>query len=285
MLAQPLEASNLSNATSALNSWQRWGPYRPNLYFGVRPLVPETLLMGLMWASGDSQSRLLGTVRDTCEQDDGMQGYGWSFYDTRFGGSQTIHDTKLEVDIDTDFIKSDDGNSWAVRITGTPRANAVNVKTSVILHFALEEAGSDGSKTLSCHDTAMDQDEAVAVCQGDVHGLGNFEMQVLGDANNKRLHDPAVRSLRVPEDKIWQAKGAFAAEGNIIDRQLTLNNNADMFVREIKSSGGGNIFLGNKPGEGNMHFIQLGFEGSFSVVFTYHTVGTASLDCKSREHQ
>jgi len=212
MLAQPLEASNLSNATSALNSWQRWGPYRPNLYFGVRPLVPETLLMGLMWASGDSQSRLLGTVRDTCEQDDGMQGYGWSFYDTRFGGSQTIHDTKLEVDIDTDFIKSDDGNSWAVRITGTPRANAVNVKTSVILHFALEEAGSDHSKTLSCHDTAKDQDEAVAICQGDVHGLGNFEMQVLGDANNKRLHDPAVRSLRVPEDKIWQAKGAFAAE-------------------------------------------------------------------------
>lgn len=26
-----------------------WGPYRPNLYLGIRPRVPESLLMGLMW--------------------------------------------------------------------------------------------------------------------------------------------------------------------------------------------------------------------------------------------
>jgi mannosyl-oligosaccharide glucosidase len=39
--------------------WQTWGPYRPNLYFGVRPLVPESFLMGLMWASGESQSKML----------------------------------------------------------------------------------------------------------------------------------------------------------------------------------------------------------------------------------
>lgn len=28
-----------------------WGPYRPNLYFGVRPRIPKTLLTGLLWAS------------------------------------------------------------------------------------------------------------------------------------------------------------------------------------------------------------------------------------------
>ena len=32
------------------NSSLIWGPYRPNLYFGVRPRVPKSLLMGLMWA-------------------------------------------------------------------------------------------------------------------------------------------------------------------------------------------------------------------------------------------
>ena len=37
----------------------RWGPYRPNLYLGFRPLIPETLLMGLMWANGDSEEALL----------------------------------------------------------------------------------------------------------------------------------------------------------------------------------------------------------------------------------
>src|SRR5436189_3925298 len=30
-----------------------WGPYRPNLYFGVRPRIPKSLLMGLMWAKVD----------------------------------------------------------------------------------------------------------------------------------------------------------------------------------------------------------------------------------------
>lgn len=35
----------------ASNQSLLWGPYRPNLYFGVRPRVPKTLLMGLLWAS------------------------------------------------------------------------------------------------------------------------------------------------------------------------------------------------------------------------------------------
>lgn len=26
-----------------------WGPYKPNLYFGVRPRLPEGLWTGLMW--------------------------------------------------------------------------------------------------------------------------------------------------------------------------------------------------------------------------------------------
>jgi mannosyl-oligosaccharide glucosidase len=34
----------------ATNQSLLWGPYRPNLYFGVRPRIPDGLLMGLMWA-------------------------------------------------------------------------------------------------------------------------------------------------------------------------------------------------------------------------------------------
>jgi len=26
-----------------------WGPYRPNLYFGIRPRIPKSLMTGLMW--------------------------------------------------------------------------------------------------------------------------------------------------------------------------------------------------------------------------------------------
>ena len=38
-----------------------WGPYRPNLYLGLRPRIPNSLLLGLMWArvcSGDYQNDL-----------------------------------------------------------------------------------------------------------------------------------------------------------------------------------------------------------------------------------
>lgn len=31
-----------------------WGPYRPNLYFGVRPRIPKSLTTGLLWAKVDS---------------------------------------------------------------------------------------------------------------------------------------------------------------------------------------------------------------------------------------
>jgi len=31
-----------------------WGPYRPNLYFGVRPRIPQSLMAGMMWAKVDN---------------------------------------------------------------------------------------------------------------------------------------------------------------------------------------------------------------------------------------
>lgn len=31
-----------------------WGPYRPNLYFGVRPRIPESIMAALMWAKVDN---------------------------------------------------------------------------------------------------------------------------------------------------------------------------------------------------------------------------------------
>ncbi len=45
------DASVLINEISrAANQSLLWGPYRPNLYFGVRPRIPKSLTTGLMWA-------------------------------------------------------------------------------------------------------------------------------------------------------------------------------------------------------------------------------------------
>lgn len=40
----------------------RWGPYRPNLYFGVRPQIPDTILMGMMWGQGQDKSSLIHSM-------------------------------------------------------------------------------------------------------------------------------------------------------------------------------------------------------------------------------
>ena len=51
-------------------------------------------------------------LRDTCEQDDGVDGFGWTAYDARVGGSQTIRDGAGHVEIGTDFVKTEDGTLW-----------------------------------------------------------------------------------------------------------------------------------------------------------------------------
>lgn len=140
-----------------------------------------------------------------------MRGYGWTAYDTRVGGSQTIRDAELHIDLTTDFVKSDDGNSWSVRVTGVPRQDAPSdLKTTLILHSAVEKAGDDHARTLTCGHGSQrrrDGDDSSVECRGDVPGLGSFELSVMGDGHNRPVHDTAVRSVRVPESKIWQAKG------------------------------------------------------------------------------
>jgi hypothetical protein len=42
--AAQLVHSNYTDTQSML-----WGAYRPNLYFGVRPRIPQSLMTGLMW--------------------------------------------------------------------------------------------------------------------------------------------------------------------------------------------------------------------------------------------
>lgn len=37
----------------ASNASLMWGPYRPNLYFGVRPRIPLSFMGGLMWTKVD----------------------------------------------------------------------------------------------------------------------------------------------------------------------------------------------------------------------------------------
>lgn len=43
----------IKEAARANNESLLWGPYKPNLYFGVRPRIANSLTAGLMWAKVD----------------------------------------------------------------------------------------------------------------------------------------------------------------------------------------------------------------------------------------
>ncbi len=66
-------------------------------------------------------------LRHTCEQDQGMSGYGWTAYDVRKGGMLIVNDTGNKLDLINLFAKvSDDERSGkrGLRVRGIPRANS-----------------------------------------------------------------------------------------------------------------------------------------------------------------
>jgi len=52
--------------SASLNSSLLWGPYRPNLYFGLRPRLPKSLLTGLLWANVDSFTNVQSSTSVHC---------------------------------------------------------------------------------------------------------------------------------------------------------------------------------------------------------------------------
>lgn len=49
LIASTVVADILPASSKASNSSLLWGTYRPNLYFGTRPRIPESVMTGLMW--------------------------------------------------------------------------------------------------------------------------------------------------------------------------------------------------------------------------------------------
>lgn len=62
------DAEWVSSQETARSSNQSllWGPYRSNLYFGVRPRIPKSLLTGLLWAKMDNYATVQNSTC-TCD--------------------------------------------------------------------------------------------------------------------------------------------------------------------------------------------------------------------------
>ena len=207
--------------SKATNDSLLWGPYRPNLYFGIRPRQSSSLITGLMWGQVEDFNKIQHSIRYTCEQGDDMQGYGWDAYDPRTGGVQTMHDKGNGIDLEASFVKFDQG--WGARIKGTVREDAESgqsLKTGLWLNTGLEGLGS-----LQVQDAEANEElgfDGNVVLKGETNELGEFKITI-SEPEGKNSHPvhahPSyqtkpldrtfVHSVQVPSEAIWQAKGMF----------------------------------------------------------------------------
>lgn len=264
----------------AQNQSLLWGPYRPNLYFGVRPRIPKSFSGGLMWAKVDEFQEVQHKFRHTCEQGDGMKGYGWDQYDARIGGQQTIYDEGNFIDIKTMFVKipgGSHGGSWATRVRGTVRKDGPpDLKTTIIFYASLEGLGS--LEVDNIEDLGYEGDVNLV---GESEGLGKYKVVVTGGRGfhpksshpasaDKPLDRTIVNSLAVPPEILWQTKP-------ILFRSL--KESIDKYLEEYGEANAPPPWqvytIPNNPGTGNLHMIQKVFEGDFEfdIIFSSESAG------------
>lgn len=62
----PPSSGVISNAgSSAANASLTWGTYRPNLYFGLKPRIPTSLITGLLWFGLQDYQSVRGKLGQT----------------------------------------------------------------------------------------------------------------------------------------------------------------------------------------------------------------------------
>lgn len=141
-----------------------------------------------------------------------MAGYGWTTYDPRVGGSQSINDAQLSVDLATDFVKHEDGSGWAVRVTGEVRPDAADagavVRTSLVFHVAMQGLVGSATKSLVCERMGPGRTGHIsgAECRGQDERLGQFNFRINADPKDNVITKSTIRSRRMGESRIWQAK-------------------------------------------------------------------------------
>ncbi|QPG76138.1 hypothetical protein FOA43_003524 [Brettanomyces nanus] len=253
-----------------------WGPYRSNLYLGIRPRVPESLLTGLIWFRADDY-RSVGNARHQCDSGDDMDTFGWMEYDPRSVGREIIRDTQLQLSLEADFVKSGDGENWALRIRGTSKDK--NAITSLVFYAGME--GEDNALLLK---SPKDTPELVKGHEVSMFGfsqpLGGAFLLNITEGNDSR--HPKVRKLKdksldpsrthhvsmfVPEDNVWKAK-------DILLVLLRENMNFGGDVEQLKKIPPVEMLQLKNPSfkDGNVHFIQKTFKGPIEMTVTFNVI-------------
>lgn len=208
-----------------------WGPYRPSLCFGMRPMLPKSILLGLMWTGTQDEKLAPEALRHECNLDEEVYGPSWNAYDPRIGGTQFIQDAANQVDITTQFIRLPDDNKgdWAVRVKGAPRRDAPkNLESTLVFYASMEHNPKHGKGELQCS-TLDDWVTGNTVrCHGHSPGLDEFQLTVQDTTVNLGANadrSALLHSVFATEDQVWNAK---------CECQSSENNSHDSADRVLK---------------------------------------------------
>ncbi|KAK6464508.1 glycoside hydrolase [Scheffersomyces coipomensis] len=264
-----------------------WGPYSSNLYFGVRPRLPRSLLSGLMWF-GLENPESIRTMRHSNEHSDNIKKATWIWYDPRFGGRQIIDDDDIHVQIVIDFVKSEDGLSWGAKIRGVFHQGYEYNKLSLLWYSGLEGEAKDefdsdvrnGFLDITNDINKLGYKENVKLT-GMSEELGFFDLEVTQGPNSNRYPksddrnpdlDPGRThhlSLNVPDDNVWRVKNIFMA---------LLEDSIDKLERQGRFDGlpleQATVLRDLNNFHGNLHLIQKSFEGNFEFDVIYNNALT-----------
>ncbi|KAK2939152.1 Glycosyl hydrolase family 63, C-terminal [Fusarium oxysporum f. sp. vasinfectum] len=258
-----------------------WGPYKSNLYFGVRPRTPDGLWTGLMWGKVDNYHDIQNGFRYTCEQGEDMHGYGWDEYDARIGGVQSIHDKGNNIDLTTTFVKIPGGNhggSWAARIRGELRDGAPKNTRTMLFYYIAQDG--DGELAVEGEGTKYGFKDDVTL-KGSSKALGDYKLLITKgtgehpSTDHKFLEDrhgdtTIVSSTEVPADLTWQGKPVVFKQ--LQDAVSPVQQNAD----QADPPPPWQVYrIAHAPGKGNVHIVEKTFEGrfEFDVIFSSESGG------------
>ncbi|KAJ1644488.1 Processing alpha glucosidase I [Coemansia asiatica] len=261
---------------SQLDSELLWGTYRPNLYFGTRPRLPNSLLSGLMWFGLDETN--WQNIRHSCELGDNLSEYGYQRHNGRDFGEQMLRDSDHGIEIKSEFVKvaGKNGGSWAVRFSGqTTESNEEGA--ALVYYFGLEGNGA----------IAMNVGKGSAKIVGKTDDLGLFSIRIVPSAKNKfpvvakQLQKiPELSSVgkkisgiavSAPKTEVWRAKDIFQREMFLSARKRVgfISNH----VGADSPMAGSVLFSldndGLKKRDRNLFFTQMIVHGKFSfdVIF------------------
>ncbi|CCO28040.1 mannosyl-oligosaccharide glucosidase [Rhizoctonia solani AG-1 IB] len=257
-----------------------WGTYRPNLYFGLRPRLPQSLMTGLMWF-GTQHYQSLTKTRHACDQGDGLTGYTWTEQDLREGGAQVLKDPYNNLELTTEWLKIPGGNhggSWAARIKGRPLDPTKISRNSLIFYAGLEGLGGIDLE----NEEQENGYEGAINLVGITPDLGDFSIRIVDGPENAYITEGAhaeafartagkthVVGAVAPPGQVWQAKDILLK--NIIDHATTVikpfnedkqNPPDPAFVLELEDE----VLSGS-----NLYAIQKTFNGPFSFDVYYQS--------------